>query len=283
MKVDVTIATKNNEDTIEQVIKAIQKNIPYNEIILIDDSTDDTVRLARKLGAKVCRFEGLLGLKRVMQAKLSKTEWIASIDSDIVVYSNWWKEMSKFIRDDNVVSIHGYLESDFKDILPEYELYTKFCSEVRYKIVKRSGTIGCVLIKRTALLMCEEKLKGVHAGEDTTIGKVFKKKGFKYVIVKTPVGFHWHKNAVKHHMMAYYRAGESIRTKKGIVIGFSIMIRSIILQLIQLGFFNLINKRFYGKLCFFVCLLSLLYVSGVTNSEYLQNIISRKIERLLNN
>ena len=54
MKIDVTIATKNNEDTIKKCIESIKKNIPYNNIILIDDSDDRTPEIAISLGAKVC-------------------------------------------------------------------------------------------------------------------------------------------------------------------------------------------------------------------------------------
>lgn len=284
MKIDVTIATKNNCDSIEKVITAVKSFIPYNEIILVDDSSDLTPQIGTMLGARVYNIEGLIGHKRIMQAKLSKTEWIACIDSDVFVYPNWWEEMSKHIGIRNIASVHGYLESDFKNLFPEYELYTKFCSALRSKIVHRIGSFSNLIIRREALLMCEDSLRGVHAGEDTIIGKVLKKKGYDYAVVRAPVGFHWHKDPIQHHVMAYYRAGESMRMRKRKTILATLpdILRFLILQLTQLALFNLINYKFYTKLNRFIFHLSLLYISGLTNSQDLRHKVIQGIKSSVN-
>jgi len=277
MKVDVTIPTKNNQETIGDVLTAVKRNIPYNNIILLDDSSDDTPEIAKQMGAAVHRVEGLLGYKRTMQAKLSATEWIASIDSDIIVYPNWWEEMSRYIQNQNVASIHGYLESDFENLFPEYEKYTKFCAGFRGLFTKRAGAFSNVLVRRTALLQCESNLKGIHAYEDTIIGKTIKNMGQKSIIVKTPVGFHRHTNALKHHIMAYYRMGESLRINNGKAIGFALCVRALFLQYLQLEVFSLQSGKIYIRLYLFIFLLTLLVFTGLQKSTGRKQYLSRRI------
>jgi len=60
MKIDVTIATKNSEETIEQCIRNIRKYIPYSRIILIDDSENATAKIAKRFGAEVVHFPAKL-------------------------------------------------------------------------------------------------------------------------------------------------------------------------------------------------------------------------------
>lgn len=277
MKIDVTIATKDNAYTIEKVIKSIKKNIPYNEIILVDDSTDNTPKLAEALGAKVYRIEGRLGLKRTMQAKLSTTEWIACIDSDVVIYPNWWKEIKSHLSDEFVGSISGFLESDFKTVFPEYENFTKYCALFRYRFVKRIGAFSNILVNREALLQCENVLKDVHAGEDNIIGRYLKKLGYKHYLLKEIVGFHWHKDAVMHHIMAFHRAGESVRMKQGLQLGLILSCKFLTLQTFQLILFCIIKRKVNARLWQFVGYLSSLFLSGVIQSSRCRAMIEEKL------
>ena len=103
--------------------------------------------------------------KDIYKLNFLKREWIASIDSDIFVYHNWWEEIHKHIHE-NVGGISGFINSDFEKILPMYEKYTKFFSLRRYEKTGRGGTIGNVLIKRKLILQMKEDLTKVHAGED---------------------------------------------------------------------------------------------------------------------
>lgn len=214
-KVDVTIATKNNEDTIKKCIESIKENLPYNNIILIDDSSDRTPEIAKSLGAIVYHAPFLLGKKRYLQAKLSETEWIVSIDSDVFVFSNWWEDLSKEIRT-NVIMINGFLESDFERIFPSYENFTKFCTINNIKKTGHGCTMGNNLIKRNALLNLKYELSNVHAGEDSLIGHKIDDSNFKWITVQKITGFHYHQDPMKHHLMAYYRQGSSIIQKEGI-------------------------------------------------------------------
>jgi glycosyltransferase involved in cell wall biosynthesis len=280
MKIDVTIATKNNQDTIGDVIKAIKKHLPYNKIILVDDSDDRTPTIARELGAFVHRVEGMLGHKRIMQAKLSNTEWIACIDSDIFVYPNWYNELHKHVHENNVSSVSGYLDSDFGKVFPAYEDYMKFCSRLRLIITQRLGAIGNTLLKRDSLLLCEPYLQNIHAGEDTIIGRVFKKNNFRHITVARSVGFHWHKDAFAHHRMAYRRAGESARMSRGYLGRMLITGRFLLLQSTQLTLFTMKKMSLSAVLLRYMYYISLLYLSGLHDSDQLKSRALVKLKQI---
>lgn len=222
MKIDVTIATKNSEETIEECIKNIKKYIPYNRIILIDDSKDSTAKIAKRLGAEVVHFSAKLGPTRVKQAEVSDTEWIASIDSDVFVYPNWWEVMSRYIADD-VGMIRSFMEGSIKKAIPSYDTFTKWSTEKTFQRRKIITTMGNNLVRRNILLNCKAKLANIHAGEDSIIGKHVVDMGYKCVVSTEITALHYHKNPISHIKMAFHREGESHVINKGRLIG-SIMI-----------------------------------------------------------
>lgn len=82
MKISATIITFNEEKVVEKCIKAL-KNI-VDEIIVVDSfSTDNTVVIADKHGAKVFKNK-FLGYSSQKKFAISKTsyDWILSIDAD---------------------------------------------------------------------------------------------------------------------------------------------------------------------------------------------------------
>jgi glycosyltransferase involved in cell wall biosynthesis len=271
MKIDVTIASRNNQDTIEKVLKSIQKYLPYNNIILIDDSNDKTPEIARNFGAQVYRVEGRLGQKRIMQAKLATTEWIACIDSDVVLYPNWFAELHRYIKDNKVSSCSGHLESSFSNSFSVYQNYMRFCSGFRMRLTNRLGAMSNVLMRRDCLLSCETHLQNVHAGEDTVIGRILKNQGYHHVLINNTVGFHWHKDAFAHHRMAYRRAGESAGMVRNLLDKVLITIRFLLLQVTQLTLFSIKTMSFESMLIRYMYYLSLLYLSGLHNSEQIRD------------
>jgi len=77
--------TKNAEEMLERSLKSV-KNL-VDEIVVVDDySTDKTVEIAKKLGAKVyLHRENNLGKQRTYALKKTKSKWILVLDSDEVV------------------------------------------------------------------------------------------------------------------------------------------------------------------------------------------------------
>lgn len=261
MKVDVTIATKNSASTIERCIECIKLHIPYNRIIVIDDSEDQTAEIAERLGCEVYHVPALLGVKRFKQAELAETEWVASIDSDVFVYPNWWSEISSYLKQPDVGAISGYLDSKFVIFFPEYDKFTKYIAMQIRKIIG-AGPIGNTLIRRNIVLECTELLKNVHGGEDTIIGRFVREKGYKWVTVEKPIGLHFHEDPVGHNINASYRGGVSKRIRFGFLLGIMEVLKT---PLINTFFWLKYSKQmrtFNFSLYFFLVHLSLVEFIG---------------------
>lgn len=96
--ISVVILTKNSEQHIEDVIKSA-KPLDGEILILDDGSTDNTVKIAKKLGARVEKQTGKgYGAKRNLGKKLAKGDWIFYLDSDELVSSELVKEIKRTVK-----------------------------------------------------------------------------------------------------------------------------------------------------------------------------------------
>ncbi|MEX1112770.1 MAG: glycosyltransferase family 2 protein [Candidatus Andersenbacteria bacterium] len=92
------IITKNEEDNIERCIKSVQF---ANEVIVVDaESKDDTVALAKKMGAKtfVRPWPGY-GPQKNFGAAQATGEWLLFLDADEEVPSKLADEIQRVITD----------------------------------------------------------------------------------------------------------------------------------------------------------------------------------------
>jgi glycosyltransferase involved in cell wall biosynthesis len=207
-QIDTSVATKNSARTITRCIKAILENIPVRRLIVVDGgSTDDTVAIARSLGADVIVNRGLLGSVRYSQAQQCSSEWVAIIDSDVYVYPAWWPEVSRY-REPDVGMILAIGDSP-TDRLPIYEEYMKHMAS-RFGSIAFSNT----LVRRELILSCSELLNNIHAGEDTVFGRYLGRIGMRIVTVQKRLVYH-DKNVVNEHPGAFLRWGQSLRTRGG--------------------------------------------------------------------
>lgn len=218
-KVDVIVPTKNNEDTIEKCLEAIKKYLPYNNIIIIDDSTDKTPEIAKNLGVVVHTETASLGQKRYLQGKLSTTEWIASIDSDIFVYSNWWSTMSQNIKDD-VGIISACVEGSIIEYLPAYDHFTKWKSLKSYNKTNKCATAGNNLIRKDLLMSCT-CLNKVRFAEDAVLIEHIMDKGYNCALNKNITGFHYQRDPISHIKTSYRRMGEEYIHRKDYIKAFA--------------------------------------------------------------
>lgn len=263
-KIDVTIATKNNEDTIGKCIQCIKKYIPYNRIILIDDSDDSTPEIARALGAEVVHFSARLGPTRIKQAEVSTTEWIASIDSDIFVYPNWWETMSRYIAND-VGIVGSFVEGSIKEMLPSYDVFTKWTAAKRFRRTKRTSAMGSNLIRKEILLSCKKKLLNIHAGEDKIIGQHILETGYKCAVNKEINGLHYHRDPIAHSKMACYRSGGSAVINKGKLQGLTLAFCGLPYTAMQWLSYSLDSRSCDYRLLSFLLSLELEAVKGAIN------------------
>ena len=209
MMIDASIATKNSAKTIARCIMAIRESIPIGRIVVVDGgSTDDTIAIAKSLGAEVRVNRGLLGRVRYFQAQTCSSDWIAIIDSDVYVDPSWWSEVSHYLEESAVGMILAIGDSP-KDRLSIYEDYITYTA-------KRFGSIAFsnTLVRRKLILSCSELLNNVHAGEDTIFGRYLRRIGMRVVTVQKRLVYH-DKNIVDEHPGAFLRWGQSLRIRGG--------------------------------------------------------------------
>jgi len=97
--VSVVIITKNEERNIETCISSVSGWA--NEVIIVDDeSTDKTIEIAKKLGAKVFeRKMDIEGRHRNWAYSQAKNTWVLSLDADEQASSELSKEIASAIQD----------------------------------------------------------------------------------------------------------------------------------------------------------------------------------------
>lgn len=100
------ILTKNEEKNISQAIKSLKW---CSEIIVVDDySTDKTIKIAKKLGAKVYLHksqEDFSG-QRNFGLRQAKGEWVLFVDADEVVTKRLKQEISSSVQ--QVHKVNGF-------------------------------------------------------------------------------------------------------------------------------------------------------------------------------
>ncbi len=108
MLLSVVIVAKNEEKKIGMVIEAVQSLA--NEIIVVDSgSSDDTVKIAEKLGAK-CHFQEWLGYaaQKNFAMSLASGDWILSLDADEVLTRELQEEISALMKSEDLEKFEGY-------------------------------------------------------------------------------------------------------------------------------------------------------------------------------
>ena len=113
-KIDVCIPTWNSEPTLARCLESILREIPVNQIRIIDGfSSDDTVKIAKRYGALISQKKCGLGKARQFLIEAVTTKYFAFIDSDVILRKGWFKAVSEKIRSDNrIAEVTGLFYSD---------------------------------------------------------------------------------------------------------------------------------------------------------------------------
>lgn len=104
MRFSLVILTKNSENSLHDVVMSVPT---ADEVVVVDDfSTDDTINIAKKLGANVYKRELHNDFAKQRNYALSKTknEWVLFLDSDEVAS----KLLVKSIDNLNDIHVDGF-------------------------------------------------------------------------------------------------------------------------------------------------------------------------------
>lgn len=254
--VDVVVPTKNSSITLGLVLDGILKAIPVNRLIIVDGgSSDRTLRIAKGYGAKIVHEKGKLGRARYRGTLEVETDWFCFIDSDILVYSHWYKKLSKLTKYPRVVWVNG-LPLDQSKLLESYAR-SKF---LRHKRSSKFASVALSnsLLKRDVALECTEWLReDIHAGEDKVLYDLVKSKGYRRIGDPSLVTCLHLPDCFLHDIYALYRAGYSHRLKhKGIQLKYLGMPFFLLLNALY-GFVDTMDPRLFA------------YYFGVQGGAYL--------------
>lgn len=145
-KISVVIPALNVEKTIGNVVTEMKKSKLVEEVIVIDNNSNDkTFDFAKSAGAKVfcCNQQGLgYAMKNGIQR--SQTDLIIKIDGDIKDPKNQWIHLLYNCLSENMIFANGYYKSDY-DQFPVGTLVAKpslklIYPELDYVKMPLSGT-----------------------------------------------------------------------------------------------------------------------------------------------
>jgi glycosyltransferase involved in cell wall biosynthesis len=176
-RIDVIILTKNSEDTINECLVSVQRHVPFCHFIIVDGFSEDrTLKIVREKIKKnliIIQTDMGLAMCRQLALKVSDSEWVAFIDSDIEVNENW-KEMLPLTKNEKVGAVEGLADGNKKEEIN----YIKFIQR-HFPFLYRHWTAN-TLIRKTALkgFNPPEDLKFY---EDEYIYKTIKKNNYKWI------------------------------------------------------------------------------------------------------
>ncbi len=204
--VSIIIPAKNEERLIEQCLNALNAlEYPRNsyEIIVADgQSTDNTVKIAEKLGARVvANPSGTVSPGRNIAFKQARGDIIAFTDADCVADVNWLKNSIKYFDDETIAGVGG------PNLTPENEtLFGKAVGFVFGQAIFAAGSVharnlkeikkvrsipGCnAIYKREALEKVMPVDEGLLTCDDTEMNQRIIDNG--YSLLYTPDVFVWH-------------------------------------------------------------------------------------------
>jgi glycosyltransferase involved in cell wall biosynthesis len=133
MKISVALATRNEEKNIGVCLDSI-KGLADEIVIADEGSTDQTVAIARKYGAKIINTNHKPNFHITKQKALSAClgEWILQLDADEIVTPELSEEISKIVNftDEEIDS--------YQKKLPQRQLFLRH----QQLLEKRDGGIG---------------------------------------------------------------------------------------------------------------------------------------------
>ena len=203
MKIDYVIPTYNSASLLDECLTAIEKYGNPNNIIIIDNfSTDKTIEIAKNHGCKIIQTITTLGECRLIGTENAKTEWIAFVDSDVILNENW-AGIFTYIHMKTV----GAIQADPKVIGKNS---SSFRCEKPYALKKlQRGFTGATLIKRD--IIKDADIKDCQAFEDWFLTQHVIKKAYRWFVVPIVVDHYsseggsyykkrmWHSSALRNY------------------------------------------------------------------------------------
>ena len=194
-EISVVICVKNAENTLKKAMDSLIKN-NYKEIVIIDgNSTDKTLKIARKYTDKVFSDDGKgLGYARQLGAEKSIGKYVAYIDSDTELPDeNTLTKMLDELKKKDWVAIHAQMidPRDKKSYWEEGENFHWINTFNKPGEKDHLGTIVCIF-SRDILLKYKFDLSFSGAAEDADLYARLLSDGHKFGVSEV-FAYHYHR------------------------------------------------------------------------------------------
>ncbi|MEW5894789.1 MAG: glycosyltransferase family A protein [Candidatus Omnitrophota bacterium] len=112
-KVSLYIPCYNAESHLEKSLRSVfEQTYPIHEILIINDaSTDNSVAICQKYPVKIISHHENLGLSAARNTALENcaTEFIASVDADVILKKDWLETIMRNFTDERICGVGGQL------------------------------------------------------------------------------------------------------------------------------------------------------------------------------
>jgi glycosyltransferase involved in cell wall biosynthesis len=173
--VSVQICTLNEENNIGDCLQNVLENNPEEIIVIDGGSTDNTIRIAEAMGARVLRT-GRIGLARQRQVGIESTKLphIAIIDADDRINPDCLTILLNQLKEGSYKAIQANVQS-FKNETYWQKAWGLFCS-VNINTPGRTNIVGRpALFERESILAIGFDPFFTYGSEDTDISYRFEK------------------------------------------------------------------------------------------------------------
>ena len=110
--IDVVLLTKNSQRRLKECLVSVYKNVPVNQLIVVDGySTDETLPIIKEFdniyhNVKIVFDKGNRATGRQTGISLVATDWFIFVDSDVILCKDWYKKAQHYINE-NVGAVWG--------------------------------------------------------------------------------------------------------------------------------------------------------------------------------
>jgi rSAM/selenodomain-associated transferase 2 len=129
VSLSIIIPTFNAADTLEPTVNALnctkQTGILLDLVIVDSQSTDNTVQIAKNLGANVIICKKGRGPQLIAGAKVAKSEWFLFLHADTVLESGWDASLVVFALQKNNLNRAAVFTFGLDDVNPKARLLEK--------------------------------------------------------------------------------------------------------------------------------------------------------------
>jgi glycosyltransferase involved in cell wall biosynthesis len=161
--IDVIVRTKNSQEFLKECLEAVLAEIPVRRIIIVDAGSTDWTKEIAVTYDKVefyTRPDINLGQATKYGVSMAQTEWVAVIDSDVVLRKGWFENMKKYMQVAD--AIEGFRTDHY------------FFTVQKDTTKSTIGWLGHTLIKKEPILNMD---LDTQFGEDTVVKFNFDKQG----------------------------------------------------------------------------------------------------------